>query len=114
MQVKKIGLFIIDGALVVKINMPVLFSNLRAPIVIVQLFAGARELAGVASITLELPTGATVAQLRQAILTLHPELIRLLGRSRIAVNQEFADDSTIVPEGAEVALIPPVSGGAAP
>ena len=81
---------------------------------IVQLFAGARELAGVASISLELPAGATVAELRRAIISLHPEFIRLLARSRIAVNQEFADDSAIVPEGAEVALIPPVSGGAAP
>ena len=71
-------------------------------------------MAGVASISLELPAGATVADLRRAILCLHPEFIRLLARSRIAVNQEFADDSAIVPDGAEVALIPPVSGGAAP
>ena len=78
---------------------------------IVQLFAGARELAGVASISLTLPGGATVANLRQALLLHHPEMAALLARSRIAVDREFADDSAVVPDGAEVALIPPVSGG---
>ena len=79
--------------------------------VIVQLFAGARELAGVASISLTLPDGATVADLRRVLVVHHPELAALLARSRIAANQEFADDSAVVPEGAEVAVIPPVSGG---
>ena len=80
---------------------------------IIQLYAGARELAGVASVTLPLPAGATVVELRKALLLHHPELAALLARSRIAVNQEFAEDSAIVPEGAELALIPPVSGGSA-
>lgn len=78
---------------------------------IVHLFAGARELAGVASISVTLPAGATVADLRQTVLLRHPDLAALLARSRFAVNQEFADDTAIVPDGAEVALIPPVSGG---
>ena len=79
--------------------------------VIVQLFAGARELAGAASIHLNLPGGATVTDLRQALLLRHPGLAPLLARSRIAVDREFADDSAVVPDGAEVAIIPPVSGG---
>ena len=78
---------------------------------IIQLFAGARELAEVASIHLDLPDGATVADLRQALLLHRPELALLLARSRIAVDREFADDSAVVPDGAEVAVIPPVSGG---
>ena len=80
-------------------------------IVIIQLFAGARELAGAPSICLNLPDGATVADLRRALILHRPEMSALLARSRIAVDREFADDSAVVPEGAEVALIPPVSGG---
>ena len=96
-------------------------------IAVVQLFAGARELAGVASVSVELPAGSTVAELRSALrrdLTPQPPLrsgegepesafVNLLRRSRIAVDCEFADDSAVILEGAELALIPPVSGGAA-
>ena len=78
---------------------------------IVQLFAGAREVVGAASIHLNLSAGATVADLRHALIHDHPELSPLLARSRIAVDREFADDSAVVPDGVEVALIPPVSGG---
>ena len=78
---------------------------------IVQLFAGARELAGADSIHLTLPDGATVADLRRALVVHHPGLAPLLARSRIAVDREFAEDSAVVPDGAEVAVIPPVSGG---
>ena len=68
-------------------------------------------MAGAASIHLNLPGGATVTDLRQALLLRHPGLAPLLARSRIAVDREFADDSAVVPDGAEVAIIPPVSGG---
>jgi len=80
-------------------------------IAVVQLFAGARDLAGAASISVELPNGATVAELKRAIGDRFPALSQLLTRSRIAVIREFADDSAVIPEGAELALIPPVSGG---
>ncbi len=90
--------------------------------VVVRLFAGARELAGVGAVSVKLPDGATVAELRGVLKRdLTPQtpfrsaegepLSRLISRSRIAVNQEFADDGAIIPDGAEVALIPPVSGG---
>ncbi len=82
-------------------------------IAVVQLFAAARELAGVPSVSLDVPHGATVAELRHGLSQSHPALAALVIRSRIAVDCEFADDSAVVPEGAELALIPPVSGGAA-
>lgn len=43
-----------------------------------------------------------------------PELKRFQRRYRVAVNQEFVDFESGLSEGAEVALIPPVSGGASP
>src|SRR5512142_1630868 len=74
-------------------------------------FAAARDAAGVAREDLvEVP--ATVAALRAALSARHPALERLLPRCRIAVDEEFAADDTPIPEGAEVAVVPPVAGGA--
>ena len=78
---------------------------------IVRLFARARELAGSGTIEVELAPGATVADLRRRIAVVCPRLEGLLERSAIAINDEFADDALNVPANAEVALIPPVSGG---
>ena len=78
----------------------------------VQLFARAKDLVGATSVTLELPEGATVAQVRRRLAEERPALAALLERSVLAVDNEFADDNTIVPTGAEIALLPPVSGGA--
>lgn len=73
-------------------------------------FAVAREAAGTDSETLpEAP--ASVAALREVLAARHPALARVLPRCRLAVEQEFARDEDPVPDGAEVAVIPPVSGG---
>ena len=53
-----------------------------------------------------------MGELRGALAARHPALARVLPRCRLAVNQEFAEDGDPVPDGAEVAVIPPVSGGA--
>jgi molybdopterin converting factor subunit 1 len=77
----------------------------------VLLFARAQDLAGARSVTLDLPEGATVAELRRCLAEAQPALATLLERSALAVNGEFAaDDKTLFP-AAEVALLPPVSGG---
>jgi MoaE-MoaD fusion protein len=74
-------------------------------------FAAAREAAGVARE--ELPEGPpTVAALRAALVARHPALARLLPRCRVAVDEEFAEDDAPLPDGAEVAVVPPVAGGA--
>jgi molybdopterin converting factor subunit 1 len=79
--------------------------------VTVLLFARARELAGADTLRLEVPDGATVADLRQTLAERYPRLGGLLERSALAVDREFAEDTDRLPRGAEVALIPPVSGG---
>jgi MoaE-MoaD fusion protein len=75
-------------------------------------FAGARDAAGTARETLA-RAPATVGGLRLALATAHPRLARVLSRCRIAVDQEFAPDEAPLRDGAEVAIVPPVSGGAA-
>ena len=79
--------------------------------VAVRLFAAARDLAGRGEVEIELPPGADVAELRQALAAHLPALAPLAARSLVAVNAEYASDSTPVAEGDELALIPPVSGG---
>lgn len=78
---------------------------------IVQLFAAARDRAGVPAVAVELPASATVAQLRAALLAHSPALSSLLPVCRIAMNHDFAEDADPIPAGAELAVIPPVSGG---
>lgn len=77
----------------------------------VLLFAQAQQLAGAEKIEVELKSGSTVGDLRQAIETSSPELAAILKRSSIALDQEYAVDADVVKADAEVALIPPVSGG---
>jgi molybdopterin synthase catalytic subunit len=74
-------------------------------------FAAAREAAGLSREALS-PPPATVAELRKALAAAHPALARILPRCRIAVDQAFATDETALRDGAEVALVPPVAGGA--
>lgn len=77
----------------------------------VRFFAAARERAKRSTLELELPSGARVSELIAALATQVPELTPLMPRLRIAVAEEFAGPDDLIPEGAEVALIPPVAGG---
>jgi len=74
----------------------------------VRLFAGLRELAGSDSLSLQLADGASVAD----ALTALSGQIDASG-CLLAVNREYADDDLVLADGDELALIPPVSGGAA-
>jgi molybdopterin converting factor subunit 1 len=81
--------------------------------VTVRLFALARQRAGRPELALELAEPATVGDLRRAIVARHPELAPLVPNLLIAVAAEYAGDDTPIPPGAEIAAIPPVSGGVA-
>ena len=75
-------------------------------------FAAARERAGVPRETVELRDGATAADAREAACAAHPGLRAIVERLRLAVDQQFAPAERPLRDGAEVAFIPPVSGGA--
>jgi molybdopterin synthase catalytic subunit len=78
----------------------------------VRLFAGLRERAGADRVEVELPEGASVADLLAAMGT--TPVGELAPRSCIvALNREYAGEDALVGENDEVALVPPVSGGAA-
>jgi molybdopterin converting factor small subunit len=76
------------------------------------LFALAKQKAGQPTLTLTLPDPATVADLKIALAEACPALAPLLSTLRIAINSEYAfDDAQTIPANAELAAIPPVSGG---
>jgi molybdopterin converting factor small subunit len=77
----------------------------------VQLYARARDLAGASVLIVEVPVGGTVADLRRRLAAQVPALAGLLERSALAVDGDFAADARVLHELAEVALLPPVSGG---
>jgi molybdopterin converting factor small subunit len=77
----------------------------------VRLFARARDLAGADTVVVELPEGATVGDVRRRLAAAYPALAGLLERSALAVGDEFAEDTRRLPVAAEIALLPPVSGG---
>lgn len=79
--------------------------------VTVLLFAQARERAGAARVTLALAPGARVADALDAVERAHPALAALRPHLAVAVNGALAHGGDAVPEGAELALLPPVSGG---
>jgi molybdopterin synthase catalytic subunit len=76
-------------------------------------FGAAREIAGHAEVEMEIRAPATAASAFEEIMASYPEL-RRFGRSLLfAVNQEYARDADRqVREGDELAVFPPVSGGA--
>jgi molybdopterin synthase catalytic subunit len=79
--------------------------------VVVLYFAGARDAVGTGREVLA-QAPASVGALRRALAEAHPALERVLARSRIAVDQDFADDDAPLRDGAEIAIVPPVAGGA--
>jgi molybdopterin converting factor subunit 1 len=77
----------------------------------VLLFARARDLAGRDVVEVDLPAGATVADLRERVASELPGLAGFVQRCAVAVGGEYTAEGDVVREGAEVAVITPVSGG---
>jgi molybdopterin converting factor subunit 1 len=74
------------------------------------LFASYADALGVSSLDMELPRESTVAELLTAIRSRQGAEL-LPPTPLVAVNQTYASPDTIVHDGDEVALIPPVAGG---
>ncbi len=77
----------------------------------IELFARAREAAGLRETALELPVGARLAEVRSALAEALPPLASILAIARLAVNETYAEEDAVLREGDRVAVIPPVSGG---
>ena len=77
----------------------------------VLLFARAKELAGGGIVEVELMEAATVGDLRRSLGEFHPKLAGLLPHCMFAIDDAYVADSFKLPTTAEIACIPPVSGG---
>jgi molybdopterin converting factor subunit 1 len=75
------------------------------------LFFGALREAAVPATAVDLPNGATGGDLLAALAALHPAVAAMQSALALAVNQEYARRDTVLRDGDEVALLPPVSGG---
>ncbi len=78
----------------------------------IRLFAIQRELVGAREVRVELPDGSDVEAAWSALVARHPVLAPGRSSLRFARNGDYAEPSTRLADGDEVAMIPPVSGGA--
>ena len=77
----------------------------------IRLFAILRERTGISQTSLQLPDGATIDDASVLLSERRPSIADYLSRVAFAVNQNYSDRKTVLNDGDELALIPPVSGG---
>jgi molybdopterin synthase catalytic subunit len=75
-------------------------------------FANLKDLTGVHELILDIPDGTTVLEFKALLVGVHPEIQKHIDSTVVSINQNFAFDNDEIPRGAEIALFPPVSGGA--
>jgi molybdopterin synthase catalytic subunit len=74
-------------------------------------FATFRDRAGTNRTQIEILEGTTIKGLREILSEKFPGLESLANHALASINKEFAFDDEVIPDGAEVAWFPPVSGG---
>ena len=74
-------------------------------------FANLRDVTGERRIILEIPSDITVSNLKEILLKNYPDLDQYMPAVIVSVNHEFAGNDSKIPQNAEVAIFPPVSGG---
>jgi molybdopterin synthase catalytic subunit len=74
-------------------------------------FSTIRARIGIKQLELAIPDGSTVADLKQVLADLYPSAAPTVLNMLASVNQTFAGDETDIPDQAEVAFFPYVSGG---
>ncbi len=78
----------------------------------IRLFANLKEYADASVICVAVPLPATVNELLESVAEAFPKLADALPICIVAVNQMYADRDQSIAVGDEIALFPPVSGGA--
>ena len=74
-------------------------------------FATLRDRAGTKSMELEVSDELTIQGLKDKLAVDYPNLAQSMSSVLVTINREYAFDEAVVPQNAEIALFPPVSGG---
>lgn len=74
-------------------------------------FATLRDRVGVKSVEIQIPPQTNVSDFKTILLERFPPLEGLINHMLISINHEYAFNETVIPNNAEIALFPPVSGG---
>jgi molybdopterin converting factor subunit 1 len=74
-------------------------------------FATLRDRAGAKSMELEISDDLTIQGLKDKLALDYPNLAQSMSSVIVTINREYAFDEAVVPQNAEIALFPPVSGG---
>ena len=82
--------------------------------ILVLFFASCSDIVGQREQTIEIQDGSRLDDLMDAVIREHPRLEPIRSSAMVSVNQEYAEGTTALADGDEVALIPPVSGGCEP
>ncbi|MBC8043076.1 MAG: molybdopterin converting factor subunit 1 [Rhizobacter sp.] len=78
--------------------------------VTVKFFAVGRDITGSDELMLELPEGTTAGEVLIQVKQRYPAFEKVAALL-VAVNLDYADTATVLYDGDELAVIPPVSGG---
>jgi molybdopterin converting factor subunit 1 len=74
-------------------------------------FASVKDITGVKKETMDLTPNTSIKKLLAKISLSYPDIKSILNVVKISVNYKMIDMNTILKDGDEVALLPPVSGG---
>ena len=77
----------------------------------VKLFAVYQEVFGKPELDLELSSGTNVDEVLESLIEQQPQIEKWRDITRFGVNLQFVGSDTVLKDGDEVVLIPPVSGG---
>ena len=77
-------------------------------------FASLKDIVGSRQLDFDVPSGATVNDLLERLEERYPGLRPYRSIVLTSLNEDYVERSTVVSDGDEVAIFPPVSGGASP
>jgi molybdopterin converting factor subunit 1 len=74
-------------------------------------FATVKDATGIGMESIDLSNDTSIREMLSKISIIYPKLNHILNNIQIAVNYRIVDLNTVLKEGDEVALLPPISGG---
>jgi molybdopterin converting factor subunit 1 len=74
-------------------------------------FATVKDATGIRMESIDLSNDTSIREMLSKISIIYPKLKHILNNIQISVNYRIVDLNTVLKEGDEVALLPPISGG---